>query len=101
MDKDLRKDFQSTAGQKLIDIVEAGVAEWYEVTSQDALKQMMPRVKSGEVAEWDETLLNDFGVDIEWVEEEWAKLTYWVVNSARINSARYEEIPVFLSVTGK
>ena len=61
-------------GQKLLDIIKAGVVEWYEVASQEALAQIMPSVESGEIASWDAQRLQQLGVDTEWIKEELNKL---------------------------
>ena len=61
-------------GQKLVDIVKAGVAEWYEVARQEAVAQIMPSVESGEIASWDAQRLQQLDVDTEWIKEEWNKL---------------------------
>ena len=65
--------FNIPLGQKLVDIVKAGVAEWYEVARQEDLIQIWPSVKSGEIADWDAQRLKRHDVDTEWIEEEWNK----------------------------
>ena len=71
-------DVDETIGEMLIELVNGGVLEWQEVTSQENLIKMLKNHKDGVqggMERWDSDVFEDiYGVDVEFVIQEWAKM---------------------------
>ena len=62
------------AGQMIIDLVDAGKMEWYQVARGDYMEQLMQHVESGVIADFDAAQLAKFDIDAEEIELMWNKL---------------------------
>ena len=61
-------------GQMLVDLVNAGEMEWYEVARGDAVEQLMPYVESGEIEDFDAAALAEFDIDADEIFDMWRRL---------------------------